>query len=158
MKTIALSQNQITIVDDKDFDLLNKWKWYAHKDITTGNFYATRTDRSNGIQRTIKLHRFLLNPPDDLKVDHKNGNTLDNQRINLRLASDLENARNAKVRKDSSSGYKGVYRQNNKWKVMIQASKRRVLVGYFKDLIQAAKAYDSKAKELFGEFAKLNFN
>lgn len=91
--------------------------------------------------------------------DHRNRNKLDNRRGNLRQATPLQNAVNQSLRKDNASGFKGVTwnKQVGKWKAQIRDTGRRLFLGYFHDATDAARAYDAKARDLFGEFAFLNF-
>ena len=99
------------------------------------------------------MHRVILGLPtgDPRHVDHANGDGLDNRRVNLRLASMTENARNQRVRLHSSQ-YKGVsaFRRTHRWTAAIH-------LGYFLTERAAAEAYDDAARRLFGEFARCNF-
>ena len=99
-----------------------------------------------------------LKENDGIHTDHKNGNGLDNQKHNLRTCSQAQNNRNAKKRENCSSKYKGVYwdKKNKKWRARIYLNKKEICLGRYKNEIDAAKAYDEKAKELFGEFAQPN--
>jgi len=159
MKQIPLSQGLFALVDDEDFEYLNQFKWHARKSRDT--FYASRNLRiSKNNRKTIQMHRVVLettNPK--IQIDHKDGNGLNNQKNNLRLATSTQNTRNSKPNKNTSSKYKGVsYRKDaKKWRSIINFNKKVIRLGCFTDEIEAAKAYDEKAKELFGEFAWLNF-
>ena len=108
----------------------------------------------------LLLHRLLLkedNPK--ISIDHCNGDTLNNKKFNLRKCSNRDNIRNQKIHKNNKSGYKGVcwIKDRNKWKASINIEKyKNKHIGYFKDKIEAAIAYNNKAKEVFGEFARLN--
>jgi len=96
----------------------------------------------------------------ELVVDHINGNGLDNRKANLRLATRRQNQFNRRQRCDAVlSKYKGVTfrKKTNKWLVRIGYCGRRINLGLFDNETDAAKAYDEAAKELFGEFAALNF-
>lgn len=92
------------------------------------------------------------------QIDHINGDTTDNRICNLRDATNQQNQYNSKVI-NKSSKFKGVHFESftNKWKVQIRINKKQVTIGRYKTEVEAAKAYDSKAKEVFGEFARLNF-
>ena len=92
-------------------------------------------------------------------IDHIDGNGLNNQRNNLRKATHQENMMNRQSNKNSSSQFKGVhwYERTNKWQARITFNQKRISLGYFTSEIDAAKTYNKKALELFGEFAKLNF-
>lgn len=155
MKLIPLTQGLFAQVDDEDFDYLNQNKWYAHKNGHT--HYATRaTSRTLGKQKTISMHCEILNTKG---IDHIDNNGLNNQKNNLRKATNTQNQANKKKISKATSQYKGVYWNKNakKWKVQVECCKKQYHIGYFTDEIEAARAYDAKAKELFGEFAKTNF-
>ncbi len=151
-KLIPLTQGRVAIVDAADYQQLNEHKWYALKD--SGRFYARRTE--NG--RAIEMHRQILNAPEGLLCDHKNHNGLDNRRANLRLCTPSQNSQNQLPRAGGSSIYKGVSRENNRWRADIQLNGRHIFIGYFDDQLDAAIAYDDMAIELFGEFACLNLD
>lgn len=157
MKEIPLTKGRVALVDDEDFIEISKHKWYANHD--THTIYAQRTPTIEGKQITIRMHRYILNAPYGQKVDHKDGNGLNNQRNNLRLCSNSQNGQNCRLRKDNKSGYKGVYWDSevNKWASSLGFKNKTIRIGRFTCLIKAAKAYDKKATELYGEFAVLNF-
>lgn len=108
-----------------------------------------------------KLSRVLLNCQDTYIVDHINGNPMDNRRSNLRITTQNHNNMNAKKRKNSKSIYKGVcptYKKTGLWTAQIQHNYKKYTIGTkFTSEEEAAKAYDKRALELFGQFAKLNF-
>ncbi|NLH45016.1 MAG: Fis family transcriptional regulator [Acholeplasmataceae bacterium] len=155
MKEIILTQNKTALVDDDDFDLLIQFRWWAVNE--HNHFYAST--EINGKQ--IKMHRFLLNPSIGQKVDHVDGNGLNNQRNNIRICNTSQNAMNSKKCADGRSKYKGVWIVNKGKKKRIRAALRLngvlISLGSFKDELTAAKAYDKAALKYFGEFANLNF-
>lgn len=104
------------------------------------------------------LHRFILDVPNGMVVDHINRDKSDNRRENLRVCTQAENVRNSK-RTSGLSKYKGVQlnKKYNKWTATINFLGVKKQIGTYIDEIEAAKAYDKKALELFGEFAYLNF-
>lgn len=106
----------------------------------------------------VKLHRFLLNPPLNMCVDHKNVDKLDNRFQNLRVCTQAENVRNQRL-KSSKTGFKGVRvdLRNNTFRAVITYNYKRINLGGYKTPQEAALAYDKKAVELFGQFANLNF-
>jgi len=142
------------IVDDEDFDRINQFNWFI------GNGYAQRVvEKGNGKRDLFHMHRMVMNTPDGMMTDHINHDTLDNRKSNLRVCTRQQNAFNIKKKKIAASKYKGISqdRRDNSWNVRIGFNNKRIQVGWFKDEMEAAKAYDQKAKELFGDFAKLNF-
>ena len=147
MKEIELTNGYKAIIDDENFKLLNQWKWSYHR---IG--YAIR--KSN-----ILMHRLIMNCPKNKTIDHINGNKLDNRKINLRICSLSENLKNQKLRINNTSGYKGVSfeKRRNKWRSQIKIGRQVKEIGQFKTAIQAAMAYDLWAKNIYGEYAKLNF-
>ena len=157
-RRIPLTQGKYAIVDPEDFERLNKHKWYAIKQSNT--FYARRSIRVDKKYIHIQMHREVIHPPDHLFADHINRNGLDNRKANLRHATRAQNNFNRLIRrKNSSSKYKGVTwdKYRKMWQARIGLYGKRKLVGYFKDEIQAAKAYDEAAKKYHKEFAVLNF-
>ena len=157
-KEIALTKGFVTIVDEADYDWLNQWKWCAHS-----QGYAIRTQNigyKNGkqINKTISMHRVIMEAPDDMDVDHINGDVRDNRRCNLRVCTTSENLRN-KISKVGFSKYKGVglHGYRKKWRSYITVDNKHISLGYFASEREAAEAYNEAAKKYFGEFAKLNF-
>ena len=132
-------------------------KWYAWSTpASAGRKYALNGSRNKSI------HRAVMGYPKGMDVDHINGNSLDNRKVNLRVCTRSENAMNKKTRADSRSGYKGVYMSPDGKRIQAYIrppgmKKGRISLGCYKTLEEAARAYDAKAKQLFGEFARLNF-
>lgn len=167
MKLIPLSKTgkfagkYFAMVDDEMFDFLNKWNWTAQPHGQTA--YAVRNiTTKDGNRKSIRMHRFVAGISDSkIEIDHIDGNGLNNQKCNLRQANRIQNNRNTKSRIGSTSKYLGVSlkrgNNNKKWVAQINFENKKHHLGYFKDEIEAAKAYDKKAKELFGEFSNLNF-
>jgi len=153
-KEIELTRGLKAIVDDDDYDWLNEMSWYAQCD-TRGKMYA-----ATSIMDSIEYMQVLvLDEEGDIKVDHINGDTLDNRKENLRATSTSENAMNrVKTKNNKSSKFKGVTKmKNGKWKAHIGIDDKDIHIGYFKSEEEAAKAYDEKATTMFGDKAKLNF-
>jgi hypothetical protein len=115
--------------------------------------------RKNCKYRTVLMHRFILGLNDrGTQVDHINGNPLDNRKENLRLVNQQQNNFNKKIDKRNTSGYKGVFRMKDrpKWKATIGFQGKVLHLGFFDTKEEAALAYNMKAVELHGEYAKLN--
>ena len=153
MRKIELTQGQYAIVDDEDFDDINRYNWYFHLG------YAVRNVKISCKQKTQCMHRLITNCPADMDVDHANHDKLDNRKSNLRVCSTSENMQNQKVRTYAKTSiYKGVlfYKRDGKWKAQIGLDDKRKHLGYFTNEIDAAIAYNVAAMELHGEFALLN--
>ena len=152
MKEINLTQNKVALVDDEDFKWLNKWKWHAKKEKNT--FYARR--KKNG--KTILMHRVVMFPKDGSEIDHKYYNGLNNQKNNLRICTKQQNIWNTQPYANKSSKFKGVcwHKSTQKWQARISFNYEKTLIGFFKFEIDAAIAYNSKAKQFFGEYAYQN--
>lgn len=151
MKEITLSQGYIALVDDEDYTRVSQHRWYA------GNCAGKIYPRSSAGKKNKKmyLHRFLMQPPPGLEVDHINGNTLDNTRKNLRICTQAENRRNYDGN-NSKSGYKGVMGKNSKWQARIKLDRKEIYLGVFATKELAAQAYNRAAHIYHGEFARLN--
>jgi hypothetical protein len=154
MKKIILTQNKIALVDDSDFESINKFKWYAQKHGRT--FYARRNSVKGGKRITIRMHRQLLRLKKNVLCDHINGNGLDNQRKNLRIANYHQNNQNRIGY--GISGFKGVYWHKllKKWIAQIRINGKKKHLGVFEKKVDAAIAYNLIAKDYFEDFAKLN--
>ncbi len=112
------------------------------------------------IRRLVYMHWAIIGkPPKGGLTDHINGNSLDNQKTNLRTCTHAENMRNRRSDQGSRSHYKGVcwHNQNNKWVVRIAVNRKQIYLGCFISELDAAKAYDAAARAHHGEFARLNF-
>jgi hypothetical protein len=166
MKEIKLGRGTYAaLVDDEDYEYLSQWTWMSSK--KGNNIYVIRRQyvderNSNGMKKTIKfsMHRVLLKVEDKKQfIDHLDGNALNNQKSNLRLASMSQNNRNTRKAKNCSSQYKGVswLPKFKKWKVDIYVNGKNKGLGLFKNEEDAGRAYDKMAKLHFGEFAWLNF-
>ena len=162
MKQIKLTQGYVALVDDEDFEWLNQWKWCIQKN--ERNNYAMRgkyAKGGGGLEReTIKMHRVILNAQKGQEIDHINHNGLDNRKQNIRICTHQQNMQNQSCNKNTSSKYKGVTfdKKAGRWRAQIRHNNITTRLGVFKIEQVAAKAYDAKAKELFGEFAYLNFS
>jgi AP2 domain len=155
MKEIRLTQGKVALVDDADFELVSKWKWHAVKSPRGSVFYAARNIKSDRGWRIIKMHQVILGFP-GFRIDHRNGNGLDNQRGNLRQASQMQNCHNTSAR--AASGYKGVYfhPHSGRWQSKIMVNWKTRSLGYYQTKEEAAAAYDAASFELVGEFTRPN--
>lgn len=158
MKTIELSQNQKALVDDEDFLYLSTNKWSALYSKGTRSYYAVRSVKVNNKWTTIAMHRIIMNSEKGALVDHINHNTLDNRKENLRVCNALQNAQNRNINNSNKTGHKGVsfHKRDRVFYAYIKYNHKRKHLGSFKDVKEAALAYNKAAKELFGEFANFN--
>ena len=165
MKKIKLHGNKyahlFALVDDEDFEEVNQYKWYGQSSKRNKTIYA-EANCWHGDKRTrMRMHRFILGLEfyNSKLSDHKDENGLNNQKYNLRIATNQQNMYNiAKQNGNYSSKYKGVNwkKSRKKWEAKINYNKKRYYLGYYDDEIDAAIAYDLTAYKLHGEFANLN--
>lgn len=152
MKLIPVGKDAFALVDDEDFEAVSALAWHL-----TESGYAVWRGREHGRKKTLRMHRLILG---DVKgdVDHIDGNKLNNQRSNLRPATRTQNNGNCRPRSGCSSRYKGVawVRNYGKWWAYINLNGKRKNLGYFDDEMDAARAYNAAAIQVFGEFARPN--
>jgi len=157
VRELPLTKGYVAIVDAIDFDRVNTHRWAALVQAGGRRVYAHRGAHINGRRIEMRLHRFIMNAPPQLHVDHIDGNTLNNTRANLRLASNAQNLANQTkgqgVGWGHGSRFKGVSPHRTKWQVRVG----KITVGIFADEVEAARAYDAVARTVFGPFARLNF-
>jgi hypothetical protein len=157
VKEIPLTGGKIAIVDDEDHAYVSRWSWFAVRGKHT--FYAVRTVNVSKTRKyRVAMHRQLEGAPENVMVDHINGDGLDNRRANLRLCMAMENARNSAAR-GGSSRFKGVgfHRVTGKWAAYIRVDGRQMHLGLYRTEDAAARAYDEAARTHYGAFARLNF-
>mgnify|MGYP001615685995 CR=1 FL=1 len=159
-KLIPLTKGQHAIVDDEDYEWLSQWKWHCM------GRYAARSVATPELpgpwkQRKFSMHHAILQTPKGMHTDHINGDGRDNRRENLRICTPAENIRNQRANKRTgrTAKYKGTFfvKELGKWKAVIGINRGTKYLGLFTSEIDAARAYDAKARELFGAFARLNF-
>jgi HNH endonuclease len=146
---LRLSRGLVTVIDDSDWPLVSRGRWYASAPRPRGVHYAM--GRING--KLTYLHRVLMGEP-SLTVDHINGDGLDNRRANLRLATHSQQNMNARA--FGRSTFRGVSRFNDRlWRACIWDGKRQISK-YATTEIVAARLYNEMARAHFGEFARPN--
>jgi hypothetical protein len=149
---VELTQGYVALIDDADLPLV----------MAAGSWCVSRCSATNVYARTslggqmVSLHTYLTGWP---RVDHINGDGLDNRRANLRPVSARQNAQNVRTQASSTSGFKGVnhYKRTGRWRAHITVGGVHRHLGYFDTPEEAALAYDRAALEHFGEYARLNF-
>jgi hypothetical protein len=164
MKTVPLhgkiAAGRVALVDDEDYDLVMRYRWTAWRDCRKSarpdRFYAMRAIMREGKSTTTRMHQVLTGWP---LTDHIDRDGLNNQRSNLRPATARQNAINSRPPQAHSSQFKGVrwHKQSGRWQALIRDRGVGHELGFYKDEVDAALAYDAGAREIFGEFAYLNF-
>lgn len=157
---IKLSKGKVAVVDDADFQLVSKYKWSVSQNNSSSSgkkvlFYAVTTIN----RKTTYMHRLIALPPTGLQVDHRNHDTLDNRRQNLRVCSRTQNQANRETLPQKKSRFRGVHwnRENRNWVAHIKVNQKGKHLGAFSEEGEAAKAYDAAAECAFGEYAILNY-
>lgn len=156
---LPLTQGKVALIDEADYTFLKAFNWYATQ--CRGKWYAVRNGRK-GEPRKIYLHGFLSGTLDG-ETDHRNGDTLDNRRQNLRSATHRRNMQNSRKRTTGRYAFKGICFHGNAahskrpWQARITIRGRRRSGGYFSTIEEAARAYDALARSHFGEFACPNY-
>lgn len=149
-RTVPLTRGMFATVGAFDFRQVMKHKWHAFQNHDRGWYARAKIDGNR-----IFMHNFIFGSK---FTDHRDGNGLNNTRGNLRAASHSQNAQNRTVKRSGTSRYKGVYLlKTGVYRAIIQGNGLKVSLGCFPNESDAAMAYDSAAKELYGEFASLNF-
>ena len=153
MKQIELTQGLFALVNEEDFEYLNKEKWCAMNLKKADKIYAVRRHKN----KIVYMHRVILNPEKGMVIDHIDRNGLNNTRDNIRACTPSQNQANRRVWiKKTSSRFLGVIKHQNGWLSSITKNRIRMTIGCFKDEIEAAKAYNEAAIKHHGEFATLN--
>lgn len=152
-----LTQGKVAVVDDADYESVSQFQWHAIKKV---NCWYAGGPRNVDKHRRICLHHFIMCPPDGCRIDHIDGNGLNNQRHNLRVCTHQQNLFAFRhKRKGTSSKYRGVAwnRQISRWVAYIQPDGKKHHLGYFDSEEDAARVYDAAARKFFGDFVSLNF-
>jgi len=154
MKYIKLSPSGNAIVDDDTFDSISKFKWYL-----SALGYAIGGEKTKDKKAFIKMHRFIMGVDDPkIIIDHIDGDKLNNQKSNLRVATPAQNMHNSKKREGTKNRYKGVtyLPKLNLWQSRCRMNGLDIFLGHYKSEIAAAYAYNKKAIEL-SEFSRVNY-
>lgn len=156
MKTIPVHPGKQAIVDDDDFDRLKIHRWFLLKD--GKRCYAKRNVKIGDKWTTVSMHSDVLGLPRGRRIDHRDRDGLNNQKDNLRPATQSQNCMN-RVSPGNKFGFKGVSfdgRTSRPFFARLRTKGKTFQCGYFATAIEAAMAYNHKAVEVFGEFANLN--
>lgn len=155
-RLIPLTQGQFAKVDAEDYEELSKYKWVAMWSAYTLSYYALRQLHVNGKRTSLSMHRQIMGLylGDKSFCDHISGETLDNRRANLRYATRADNCRNARVRRDNTSGFKGVHTVAGRFVARIQVDGKRISLGMFGTPEEAYQVYCDAAMRYHGEFAR----
>lgn len=153
VQEIPLTRGFVALVDATDYEWLASFKWCASVNKTGTLVYAVRGVGGRGKARLLSMHRMILGDPPGSLVDHANGNTLDNRRCNLRLATRGQNNANRRSA-GCAAGYRGVVAgpTAGTWAARLNGH-----IGLFDSAEAAALAFDFVARNTYGEFAVLNF-
>lgn len=150
---VALGKGKVAVIDAADKVLVEGINWYAALQYKV--YYAISASKVGGKRLTPSMHRLIMGEPVGKAIDHIDGDGLNNRRCNLRLASVAENSRNTGKKATNTSGFKGVSwrADRQKWQVHIRTGGRRLSLGHFSDLQDAARAYAVACAKYHGEFA-----
>lgn len=160
MREIPLTRGMVALVDDEDYEEVSRYRWTYHRPRHSRAGYAqTSIESAAGGWRTVRMHQMVFGPiSPHSTIDHVDGDGLNNRRGNLRAASRCEQSWNRRTRIESSTGLKGVFpTTTTRWIARIGWQGKRLNLGTFDSPEKAARAYDARARELCGEFARLNF-
>lgn len=141
------------LIDKEDYELVKDYRWKITPDSHTLYVQGRRKGRG----KLIPIHRILLNISDgNIFVDHIDGNGLNNLKSNLRKSNYSDNNKNSSIRKDNTTGYKGVTKNKNKYIARIQNNKKRITIGSYNTAEEAALAYNEYSLKLHKDLGKLN--
>lgn len=162
MHKLDLSHSRFALIDEQDAERVEAIPyWFAkpQKKNRDQMYACTFVRKPDGKASILYLHRFIMNAPKGILVDHINRDTLDCRRGNLRFATKAQNIANTGTRALGKYGYIGVSRNspNGLWFAKVGYSRGRKRVGGFLTAEDAAREYDRLAKERYGAFARLNF-
>jgi len=149
VKRIPLGGGAYAYVDAADYEWLSRYTWHLYN---TG--YAARREKG----KMVFMHREIMKPPKGMVIDHIDGNQGNNCRFNLRVCTRAENVRNNGKRRNAASRFKGVgyHKRIDKYFARLHFKGQFFWLGYFDDEVEAARAYDHKAVECCGPFARVN--
>ncbi len=149
-----IGKQYCALIDPEDLAKIHHLPWHAQ--IEGDLVYAVAWDKST--RKAVKMHRLIMDAAPGQRIDHRDGDGLHNWKGNLRHATNSENCRNTAVwRTGKALKSKGVTMRNGKFRAQIMHDRKKYQLGTFATESDAARAYDSAALRLFGEFARCNF-
>lgn len=157
---VKLTQGQYSRIDSDDAEKFGSLSWNALWNPKTDSFYAVGNKlRDEAGKRGVRLlHREVMSAQTGILIDHRDGDTLNNCKYNLRIATRSENARNRVVLcRSNTSGFKGVrwHATSHKWEARISISGKSIYLGLHDTAEAASDAYRNAATKYHGEFAKV---
>jgi hypothetical protein len=150
---LELTRGFVALIDEADAEMVSVCNWYAS--FNGHHPYPYVKGKLPRAKSPCRLHRYILGFPDGI-VDHIDGDTLNNRRMNLRVVDPTMSNANTGIRRDSLNAFKGIRRNGNKFAAHIRCNGVRKYLGIFPTPIEAALAYDAAAIEAFGPFARTN--
>jgi hypothetical protein len=153
---VPLTQGHEAVIDAADVPLVARWNWCAKRQRNV--IYAKRKATLLNGTREVRMHRVIMGEPLGLEVDHIDGDGLNNRRSNLRAVTGQQNSRNARVRRDNTTGFKGVscIKPDQKWRATINVDGKRVWLGCFNTPESAHAAYCAASKKYHGDFGRIS--
>lgn len=152
---VPLTRGKFALIDSADAEEVGRYNWMALKG--SHGWYAVRFVERRGRRSCIYMHRQLMRAMPGIEVDHRDLDSLDNRRSNMRLATRGQNGSNRSVQRNNTSGFKGVCwdKAKQKWSSHIKVDGRQRFLGYFATPEEAHAAYAAAATKSFGEFARM---
>ena len=144
-------------IDNEDVERCKQYKWFVSK-CNKQNYDCFYASANTNIKKNQLMHRYIMNATDDVFIDHRDRDSLDNRKFNLRVCNDSTNSMNSKLYRTNKSGHKGVCwdNHNNKWIAYIMKNQKYKHLGYYDNIEDAIKIREEAEKKYFGEYnAKL---
>ncbi len=165
MSEVLVSGRLVALVDDGDYQMVSGHSWSAVRPARTRAIYAHTRGNEGSLTKFMYMHRLIMGAPVGVEVDHINGDGLDNRRSNLRLCTRSQNQGNqgklmGQGGAQPTSQYRGVTwnKAHRRWVAQIHSNRKNIFLGHFQCEVDAAKAYDHAAIEMWGEFARPNLS
>lgn len=153
--SIPLTKGHEATIDAADLSLVSGFNWSAV--VSRKTVYASRAARRGDLPRNIIMHRVILDAPEDMQVDHIDGNGLNNTRANLRICTQAENMLNKSTYVNSPTGYRGVYPlPSGRFIARIRVDGKWINLGTYETAEEAAIERDKASIIHYGDFARLN--